>query len=178
MGVPRLSGRPLPRHELLPSVRVQRRVQRTDWLATSLSSRGSMYSGMEWNGGRQLLMDDDILDGQQPGKREEGAELGGQSSQKRREEEGRGQLRLLLCQAAPSFKVRRSSWRFLQGFSRGRPDRVRRPPSCRGRIPPSRPVDCRRADNAGVDQPAHPLRVRTGYSQPPAATDRPTAHHA
>ena len=45
---------------------------------------------MEWNGGRQLLMDDDILDGQQPGKREEGAELGGQSSQKRREEEGRG----------------------------------------------------------------------------------------
>ena len=90
-----------------------------------------MYSGMEWNGGRQLLMDDDILDGQQPGKREEGAGLGGQSSQKRREEEGRGQLRLLLCQAAPSFKVRRSSWRFLQGFSRGRPDRVRRPPSRR-----------------------------------------------
>ena len=45
---------------------------------------------MEWNGGRQLLMDDDILDGQQPGKREEGAELGGQSSQKRREEEEGG----------------------------------------------------------------------------------------
>ena len=79
-------------------------------------------------------MDDDILGGQQPGKREEGGSPGGReglavSHPKRGREGGKEEGReiggsfisFFVEEAAASFKVRRSSWRrFLQGFSRGR----------------------------------------------------------
>ena len=78
-------------------------------------------------------MDDDILGGQQPGKREEGGSPGGReglavSHPKRGREGGKEEGReiggsfisFFVEEAAASFKVRRSWRRFLQGFSRGR----------------------------------------------------------
>ena len=107
-------------------------------------------------------MDDDILGGQQPGKREEGGSPGGReglavSHPKRGREGGKEEGReiggsfisFFVEEAAASFKVRRSSWRrFLQGFSRGR---------LTDTAAAFLPVYCRRAGDNVYDRPPHRL---------------------